>query len=210
MNMMSLRTNRELRTVAAFDFDGTLTTKDSLLEFLIFTQGTTKTYFGLLVLSPFILLMFLHVIDNNRCKEILLSYFFKGMEYERFRELGQQFAHYFLEEAKGLSPSTVAALRQHLDEGHKVYIISASVDEWVRPIAQSLGVTDVLCTHLAVGVDGMLTGKYDGNNCHGQEKVNRLLAAEPQRDTYYLYAYGDSSGDHQLFALADEYQKIEH
>ncbi len=195
------------RSIAAFDFDGTLTKKDSLFEFLLFTQGKWKTYLGLLLLSPAVMLMFLRVIDNNRCKEIMLSYFFKGWRHADFERKGREFV------TRGkeiLNPETCAKLRKHLNEGHEVYIISASVDEWVRPIAQSLGVTDVLCTHLAVGVDGMLTGKYDGNNCHGQEKVNRLLAVEPQRDTYYLYAYGDSSGDHQLFAFADEYQKIEH
>ena len=195
------------RSIAAFDFDGTLTTKDSLLAFLLFTQGKARTYLGLLYLSPCILMMLLHLIDNNRCKEILLSHFFKGMPYERFKELGQQFAK-FNAQSSIFNEETLVTLRQHLADGHKVYIISASVEEWVRPIAQRLGVTNVLCTHLAVGPDGLLTGKYDGKNCHGQEKVNRLLAVEPQRDEYYLYAYGDSSGDKQLFALADEYQKI--
>ena len=199
-----------MNSIAAFDFDGTLTTKDSLLEFLLFTQGKAKTYLGLLLLSPCILMMLLHIIDNNRCKEILLSYFFKGMPYEHFKELGLQFADHFNFQFSIFNKETLSTLRQHLADGHHVYIISASVDEWVRPIAQRLGVTDVLCTHLAVGADGRLTGKYDGNNCHGQEKVNRLLAVEPHRDEYYLYAYGDSSGDKQLFALADEYQKIEH
>ena len=173
------------------------------------------------------MLMLLHLIDNNRCKEILLSHFFKGMPYERFKALGQQFADHFISPTPSsplggmkrgdfsfqfsiFNKEVLSTLRQHLADGHQVYIISASVEEWVRPIAQRLGVTNVLCTRLAVGADGRLTGKYDGNNCHGQEKVNRFLAVEPHRDEYYLYAYGDSSGDKQLFALADEYQKIKH
>ena len=193
------------RSIAAFDFDGTLTKKDSLFEFLLFTQGKWKTYLGLLLLSPAVMLMFLRVIDNNRCKEIMLSYFFKGWRQADFKLKGREFV------TRGkeiLNPETCAKLRKHLNEGHEVYIISASVEEWVKPIAETLGVKNVLCTRLAAGKDGILTGRYQGKNCHGQEKVNRLLQADPDRDTYYLYAYGDSNGDKQLFDFADEATRV--
>ena len=193
------------RSIAAFDFDGTLTKKDSLFEFLLFTQGKWKTYLGLLLLSPAVMLMFLRVIDNNRCKEIMLSYFFRGWRQADFELKGREFV------TRGkeiLNPETCAKLRKHLNEGHEVYIISASVEEWVKPIAETLGVKNVLCTRLAVGKDGILTGRYQGKNCHGQEKVNRLLQADPDRDTYYLYAYGDSNGDKQLFDFADEATRV--
>lgn len=194
------------RCIAAFDFDGTLTTKDSLLEFLVFTHGRARTYLGLLLLAPAVVLMFLGIIDNNRCKEMLLSYFFKGMDYEEFQRLGREFA------ARGqeiLNPVTCATLRRHIEAGHGVYIVSASVYEWVQPVASTLGVKGVLCTRLQVDAGGMLTGRYDGRNCHGQEKVNRIIEAEPDRESYYLYAYGDSGGDRQMFAFADEYERVE-
>ena len=41
------------------------------------------------------------------------------------------------------------------------------------------------------------------DNCYGQEKVNRFLQVEPDRKSYVLYAYGDSSGDKEMIALAD-------
>lgn len=196
---------KDKRYIAAFDFDGTLTKKDSLLEFLLFTQGRWKTYLGLLLLSPAMMLMFLGVIDNNRCKEIMLSYFFRGWRQADFERRGREFAERGMEI---LNPETCAKLSKHLKEGHEVYIISASVEQWVKPIARRLGVENVLCTRLAVGADGRLTGKYDGRNCHGQEKVNRLLEREPERDTYYLYAYGDSGGDRQMFGLADGHELV--
>ena len=193
------------RSIAAFDFDGTLTKKDSLFEFLLFTQGKWRTFLGLVILSPAVMAMFLGIIDNNRCKEIMLSYFFKGWRQADFELKGREFV------TRGkeiLNPETCAKLRKHLNEGHEVYIISASVEEWVKPIAETLGVKNVLCTRLAVGKDGILTGRYQGKNCHGQEKVNRLLQADPDRDTYYLYAYGDSNGDKQLFDFADEATRV--
>ncbi len=195
------------RSIAAFDFDGTLTTKDSLLEFLLFAHGRVKTYWGLMLLAPAMVLMAMGVIDNNRCKEILLRYFFKGMRHEDFERLGSEFAK---RGQKILNPKTCATLKKHMSEGHEVYIISASVEEWVKPIAETLGVKNVLCTRLAVGEDGRLTGRYEGKNCHGQEKVNRLLEREPERKDYYLYAYGDSGGDKQMFEFADEHEKIVH
>lgn len=193
------------RSIAAFDFDGTLTKKDSLFEFLLFTQGKWRTFLGLVILSPAVMAMFLGIIDNNRCKEIMLSYFFKGWRQADFELKGREFV------TRGkeiLNPETCAKLRKHLNEGHEVYIISASVEEWVKPIAETLGVKNVLCTRLAVGKDGILTGRYQGKNCHGQEKVNRLLQADPDRDTYCLYAYGDSNGDKQLFDFADEATRV--
>ena len=193
------------RHIAAFDFDGTLTRKDSLMEFLLFTQGKWRTLLGLLLLSPAVMMMLLKAMDNNRCKEIMLSYFFKGWKHEDFKLKGREFAKRGQEI---LNPETCATLRKHMDEGHEVYIISASVEEWVKPIAETLGVKNVLCTRLAVGADGTLTGHYQGKNCHGKEKVNRLLQAEPDRDTYYLYAYGDSNGDKQLLDFANEATRV--
>ncbi len=51
---------------------------------------------------------------------------------------------------------------------------------------------------------GRLTGRFSSRNCYGQEKVNRLLRVEPHRETYRLIAYGDSRGDREMLAFADE------
>lgn len=193
------------RHIAAFDFDGTLTTKDSLLEFLLFAKGRRATIAGILLFLPLMVLMKLRLYDHSRCKERLLSFFFKGMRHEDFKRLGEEFAHRYSE---FMRPETNERLRKHLANGDTVYIISASIDEWVRPIGMSLGVKDVLCTRMEVDGKGLLTGRFSTPNCHGKEKVNRLLAAEPQRDGYTLHAYGDSGGDEQMFAFADYSYKI--
>ena len=193
------------KTIAAFDFDGTLTTKDTFLEFIRFAKGNAKAYFGFLLYAPMIALIYMRIMDNSRCKEILLSYFFKGMPYETFKELGSKFASRY---AKIQNPATNVILRQHLDRGDKVYIVSASIDDWVRPIGMSLGVSDVLCTKMAVDAAGRLTGRFSTPNCYGKEKVRRLSAAEPDRVSYTLYAYGDSKGDDALLAFADHPTKI--
>ena len=84
------------------------------------------------------------------------------------------------------------------------YIVSASVEDWIAPVASYLKVDKVLGTKVEVNSEGKLTGFFSTENCYGQEKVNRFLKEEPNRDEYYLYAYGDSRGDKEMIAFADE------
>ena len=79
-------------------------------------------------------------------------------------------------------------------------IVSASIDNWVQPFFPHV---KVLGTQIEVK-DGRLTGRFLTKNCYGQEKVNRILALYPDRNTYHLIAYGDSRGDKELLAFADE------
>lgn len=99
-----------------------------------------------------------------------------------------------------MRPLGIAAIAQAQQEGAEVVIISASIDNWVQPFFPSV---KVLGTQVEVR-DGRLTGRFLSSNCFGQEKVNRLLTVYPQRSDYHLTAYGDSKGDRELLAFADE------
>ena len=194
-----------MRRVAVFDFDGTLTTKDSLLQFILFAKGKKATVMGFLLFIPLFVLMFLRLLDHSRCKELLLSYFFKGMPKSELLRLGEAFAPRYKEIMRR---ETNDLLQKHMQDGDTLYIISAGLVEWVRPIALSVGVKNVLGTEMAVDNQGILTGRFATPNCFGQEKVNRLLEVEPQRDSYILYAYGDSGGDKEMLAFADYSKKF--
>ena len=189
------------QTVAAFDFDGTLTVRDTLFEFIKFACGSTRLYVGLALCSPILAAYVLHLVSNSCAKEHLFSCFFKGMTYERFRTLGEDFARR-VDEIKRVE--TIEALRRHVAEGHRTYVVSASIEEWVRPWCTSAGVEPdrVLATRVEV-IDGHLTGHFSSKNCHGAEKVRRLLECEPNRADYVLYAYGDSNGDREMLQLSD-------
>lgn len=193
------------RKIAVFDFDGTLTTKDTLLMFIRFAAGTRRFILGFALFSPMIMLMKLRLFDNHRCKERLFSWFFKGMGHEDFAELGRRFAGRLKAVAR---PSTTQSLARHRQDGDTIYVVSASIEEWVRPYCEQLGVDDVLATKVEAGPDGRLTGRFASHNCYGAEKVRRLLAVEPDREAYHLTAYGDSKGDLEMFALADKYTKV--
>lgn len=189
------------RNIAAFDFDGTLTTHDSFLAFIKWACGTVSYYTGFLRYSPMLVLMRLHLYPNWKAKERIFAHFFKGWQYSWFKALGEEFAS---ELDTMRNEPTIQRLREHIKRGDTVYVISASMPEWVTPWCNKLGVSSVLATEVEVDEDGRLTGRFRTRNCFGQEKVDRLLQVEPHREEYFLTAYGDSRGDKELLAFADE------
>lgn len=193
------------RKVAVFDFDGTLTQKDTMFDFVKFVKGSIPMYFGILLFAPMIAIMFMKIIDNNWCKQKLLSWYFKGMKYSDFKHYGEEYSTRIKSIVR---EDVLEILRNHVNEGAAVYVVSASIEEWVAPFCKSLGVKDVLATKMEVGEDGILTGRFSTHNCFGPEKVKRLLSVEPHRENYYLYAYGDSRGDREMFEYADEWLKV--
>lgn len=186
-----------MKKIVAFDFDGTLTTRDTLLEFIRFAKGTTAFVIGFLLHAPLLVLMKLGLYPNYRAKQRIFSYYFKGMKLSDFDALCQRFAE---NNRKLLRTKGVQTLQKAEAEGAEVLIVSASIDNWVQPFFPEV---KVLGTQIEVE-DDLLTGRFLTRNCYGQEKVERILALYPQRETYVLTAYGDSRGDRELLAFADE------
>ena len=191
-----------MRKIYAFDFDGTLTTKDTLLEFIRFAKGSGQMFRGFLLFSPLLLLMKLHLYPNWKAKQQLFSYFFKGMNIDDFNALCTHFAE---QNKHLLRPAGIEKVRQAIEEEQAtVLIISASIDNWVRPFFDEIDKKiQVLGTQTEIKV-GRLTGRFTTKNCYGQEKVNRLTALYPHREAYELIAFGDSRGDKELLDFADK------
>ena len=186
-----------MKQLFAFDFDGTLTTRDTLIAFIRYACGTPRFLLGFLLHTPLLVLMKLRLYSNGKAKQRLFAWFFRGMPIETFDALCQSFA---LSHRHLLRPETVRLLQQALSEGSEVLIVSASIDNWVQPFFPTV---TVLGTQIEV-IDGRLTGRFLTPNCYGQEKVCRILALHPDRSAYRLTAYGDSRGDRELRAFADE------
>lgn len=186
-----------MKKIVAYDFDGTLTTRDTLLAFILNAKGWPRFLWGFLCYAPLLVLMRLGLYPNYKAKQKVFAHFFGGMQLTAFDALCQQFAadnHHLLR------PEGVKTLEQAQAKGAEVLIVSASIDNWVQPFFPTV---KVLGTQVEVS-DGRLTGRFLSRNCYGQEKVNRILACYPDRESYHLIAYGDSRGDKQLLAFADE------
>jgi len=186
-----------MKKIYAFDFDGTLTTRDSFLEFIRYVCGNWALCKGILRYSPLLVLMKLGLYPNWKAKQKVFAYFFKGMPLKDFAQQGRLFA---LDRQHLLRPQGVDMVKQAQAEDAEVLIVSASIDYWVQPFFPEV---KVVGTQVEVE-DGCLTGRFLTKNCYGQEKVNRILALYPHRNEYELIAFGDSAGDKELLAFADE------
>ena len=185
--------------IAAFDFDGTITTKDTLLDFIGFYVGKIRLIVGLIILSPMLICYKAGLIKNSTAKQKLFSFFFKNVSVNRFNKIGEK----YIERINLITrKETIDKIRWHQNQGHQVIIISASVKNWIQPWANQMNINVVLSTEIFV-TDNIIDGTFSTKNCYGQEKVNRLLAQYPDRNSYILYAYGDSRGDKELLESAD-------
>lgn len=186
-----------MKKIYAFDFDGTLTTRDSFLEFIRYACGNWALCKGILRYSPLLVLMKLGLYPNWKAKQKVFAYFFKGMPLKDFAQQGRLFA---LDCQHLLRPQGVDMVKQAQADDAEVLIVSASIDYWVQPFFPEV---KVVGTQVEVE-EGCLTGRFLTKNCYGQEKVNRILALYPHRNEYELIAFGDSAGDKELLAFADE------
>jgi phosphatidylglycerophosphatase C len=189
-------------TVAAFDVDGTLTTRDSVMPFLRSVCGFS-TVAAAFLRHPLHTAGSLVRRDRDAMKAIAISSL-RGLGRDEVWARGEQFADDVL--PRWLRADTLARLQWHKDQGHRMVFVSASLRPYLDPLAASLGVEAVLCCEVAVD-DGRLTGEIDGANCRGPEKQRRIeawLASQglARRDVD-LWAYGDSSGDRPLLEAAD-------
>jgi HAD superfamily hydrolase (TIGR01490 family) len=194
--------------LAVFDFDGTITSKDTFLEFIKFTKGKGQYALGMLLCSPVLIAFKLHLIPNWKAKQFVFSYFFKGVELDVFDKWGKEFA---CEIERFTRPLAFEGVRKHQNSGDNIVIVSASIENWIRPWADKMEISNLLATQLEVDSDNKLTGKFLTKNCFGKEKVNRILQTFPNRHEYFLEAYGDSRGDKEMieFANVGWYRKFE-
>lgn len=191
-----------------FDFDGTLTTRDSLPCFALHSLGKLRTLIGALKALPWILMWKLGAVSNSVAKERLFSFLFRGMAAPGFAACCESFAP---EIEKMVRPELVARMARHIAAGDEVYIVSASIGDWIVPWAEKNGVdkSHVIATGAAVE-NGILTGRFSTPNCHGPEKVRRIQAVVGDIGVRSVVAYGDSGGDLAMLALADRAFMIKH
>ena len=192
--------NYPLGAIHAFDFDGTLTRRDTLIEFIRFAKGDKAFLLCFLRYSPLLVLMKLGLYPNWKAKQRVFSHCFRGMAVDTFNSLCSRFA---CDRARLMRPKGMKKLREVLAEGGKVVVVSASVNNWVEPFFAGIGGVYVVGT-MVEEREGVLTGRFLTKNCYGEEKVTRLLQLFPERTQYWLTAYGDSRGDFELLDFANE------
>jgi len=190
--------------VAAFDFDGTLTEGGSVLDFLVALRGLRPVISATAALAP--RLAHGAVVGGtvaDETKELLFCRTLGGVTSSRVDEVSDRFARHHL--ARHLRTAVRARFDWHRDRGDRVVIVSASPEAYVRVAGTLLGADGVVATRLAVDDEGVLTGRYEGANCRGEEKLRRLRSwmEETGADPGRLWAYGNSRGDLRMLRAAD-------
>ena len=189
-----------MANIVFFDFDGTITVSDSLVDFIQYYLGKKTYYLGLLKLSPILVAYKAKIIPNYIAKEKMISYYFKGRGAGHFKKIAEKFSLECID--KVTNPKAMERIRSHQRQGDKVVIVSASIECWLDAWCKKNNF-DLIATRLEIKGD-KLTGKFATKNCYGIEKVNRIKKVYDLREYDYVYAYGDSRGDKELLALAHE------
>lgn len=187
-----------MKTLVIFDFDGTLTTKDTLLQFLKFYSGTFNFWVGIILLSPILIAYKLKLIPNWRAKAWVLKYFIGGVKLEEFNNKCRVYANNKIN--KVLRAEAYEKLQWHKEQGHEIYVISASAENWIKPFTEKEGI-GLIATRLQT-VDQELSGDFDGKNCYGAEKLIRLQQKVDLLTYDEVFVYGDSRGDQEILDVA--------
>ncbi|HLD66157.1 MAG TPA: HAD-IB family phosphatase [Pseudomonas sp.] len=187
-----------LEKLSVFDFDGTLTYRDSFVPFLRFAFGTYR--FGLRLTASGSPHYLYGGVSRDVMKARLIRSFLRDVPLDWFEERARAFCAQNWE--RMMRPAGLQAVARELEQGRLVSLCSASPAFMLRPFAQRLGV-NLIGTDLEV-VDGLITGELIGRNCRRDEKVQRLIHAYGPLAQYHLRAWGNSSGDTELLAAAQE------
>jgi phosphatidylglycerophosphatase C len=188
------------RPLVAFDFDGTLTWRDSFLAFLAWRAGPVRHGLGMVRLAP-AALAYAGNHDRTKLKGAVVAEYLTGAG--RGDLEAQARAYAAVASRKLLRPDAVRCWRLWQARGARLIIVTASPEFVVAPFAHGLGAELLIGTRLAFDEAGEVTGAFDGPNCRGPEKVVRLKAAFGD-DVRLEAAYGDSAGDVEMLGLADE------
>ena len=193
------------RRIAAFDFDGTLTRRDTLLPFLTRACGPREVGRTIGRVAPTAVRartgrLVGEIHHRDATKAALLRGLFTGRRADWLRTEGHQYATTL---GAKLRPEMVEQVRWHRDAGHELVIVSASLRTYLDPFAASFGFDHVIAVELEADDDDVLTGAMVGPNVRGEEKAVRLRDWLGDDAPEMLWAYGNSSGDTELLAMAD-------
>jgi phosphatidylglycerophosphatase C len=192
------------RRIAAFDFDGTLTRRDTVLPFLVRVHGKAKVARAMARVAPAAARARLaprpgQPHHRDLTKAAVLRELFSGEDPARLADQGEAYAQTL---TKRLRPDMVRQLAWHVEAGHELVIVSASLAAYLVPFAAAHDFDHVIGVELETGPDGLLTGALIGENVRGPEKATRLRAWFGDEQPVQMWAYGNSSGDRELLAMA--------
>ena len=200
---MSSKTNacrataKLMSALVLFDFDGTITKRNTFVPFLYYILPLPRRILLTLAL-PLLFAGLVTRIFTPHHTHVFLVYLMRGFRVNQLAGLGRSFSKNRLRDF--LRPGAMEAIDQHLSQGDQVAIVTASYDFWIRPWCEANGLS-LLSSKLHVE-DGVASGKPD-LVCDGIEKVREVEREFDVSLFKSVVAYGDSIGDTEMLAFAN-------
>lgn len=185
--------------LALFDFDHTLTTCDTYARFLRRIATQEQLAQAKWSIGPWLLGYRLGLVSAAGIRRRVTHFAFKHGDPATVAAQGEAYAREALPEL--LRPEMMRTIKHHHAQGHEIAIVSGSLDTYLRPWCEQHGLT-LICNQLEIH-DGRLTGRYEGGDI-GPNKAAAIRAHYDLSRYARIYAYGDSSEDRPMLALADE------
>ncbi|MGI4816946.1 MAG: HAD-IB family hydrolase [Janthinobacterium lividum] len=188
------------KEIVAFDFDGTLSIRDSFTDFLKWRAGPAAWALGMVKLIPAAMR---YVFDRDRgaIKAASVEVFLKGVSREQLAADAERYMTTVFEQF--MRPDALACWNDWGAKGVHRVIVTASPEITIAPFAKRLGAENLIGTRLEFDANDRITGRFASANCRCGEKVDRIRAVYGN-GVRILAAYGDTSGDEQMIAAAEE------
>ena len=188
-----------MKKLYCFDFDGTITKKDTMFSFLKF-YNKRKFYLNFIKHLPFFIMLKLNLAEAERVKKNFVSSILKG---EKEKNIQQKAASFFEENYPSILREKALNFIQNIDRNNsECYLVTASLDIWVKPFSEKLNLK--LLSTQAKFEHGIYIGEFATKNCNGIEKVNRIKEVIKKQSFNKIIAFGDTSGDKKMLVWADE------
>lgn len=188
-----------MKKLYCFDFDGTLTYKDTMFMYLKF-YDPTRFRLQFLKHVPLFVLLKLKLADTEKVKKSFIGSILKGQTREKIEKKSRQFfeAHY----PKIVRENALDFIKNIDRENTQSLLVTASLDIWAKPFADAFGM-QLLATQAEFS-SGVFTGNFIGKNCNGNEKLVRIQAEIKDKKYDKIIAFGDTSGDKPMLKWANE------
>lgn len=188
-----------MKKLYCFDFDGTLTYKDTMFMYLKF-YDSAKFRVQFLKHIPLFVLLKLNLADTEKVKKSFISSILKGQKEIKIKEKSKLFfeANY----PKIVRENALDFIKNINKTNTDSLMVTASLDIWVKPFADAFNME--LVSTKAEFKDGVFTGNFIGKNCNGKEKLERIKKEISNEKYDKIIAFGDTSGDRPMLNWANE------
>jgi HAD superfamily hydrolase (TIGR01490 family) len=187
-----------VKTLALFDFDGTISNRDSMIDFIRFSVSKRRLLTGVFRLTGVIAGYVFGAVTDADAKQLVLTHFFGGRDYDELKTIADEYAAKRIN--KIIRPKALQEIKRHLSEGGKIAIVSASVELWLQKWCDDLGLT-LIATKPHI-INGCFSGSLASPNCKGEEKIRRIKEIYDLSEFDAIYAYGDSPADRPMLSLS--------